>query len=333
MVLDTFTSIPGKICFFSSSSDIMRFSGYDVHESNLVVLTTAFNVHRRVYNGIYEVGGLSFTLNIDQYKKAFRSIGWEIDYKTDYRYEDFLDIIKKSIADNQPVMMCVDIYNLSYHPEYHKTHSGHLVTVYGIDDKNIWISDSFIPSAKKKSFKGEIPYDESVIDLSKCDIIQNMLWKLRPIEETHGNIDELCKKNLKESIETFLNGKDNEESGIGVYAWLRDYCIELMNKQPENISKQLYSFHMQIGVWNGMVPMHYLLADYLEKNGYSELSKAYISISDNWNIISLMMLKNMLSKKYNMLVDIAKRIDDIIVQEEKYARLLLESGLFLRKDE
>lgn len=330
MVLDSFTSIPGKICFFSSSADIMRFLGYDVHECYLAALTTALNVHRRVYYGLYEVGGLSFTLDIDVYKKCFRSIGWEINYGTNYSYEDFIDTIKENIVNGHPLMMCVDIYNLSYHPEYHKTHSGHLVTVYGIDDKNIWIADSFIPAAKIKYFKGKIPYDESIIDLSKCDSIQNMLWRLKPLKGMHGDIDELCKKNLKESIEFFLAGKDNEECGIGVFVWLRDYCIELMNNPPETIKKQLYAFHMQIGVWNGMVSIRYLLADYLEKNGYSELSKAYNSLSDNWNIVSLMLLKTMLSQKFSTLGDIAKRIDDIIIQEEKYAHILLESGLFSR---
>lgn len=328
MVLDFFSSVPGKICFFSSSADIMRYSGYDVNECYLDTLTTALNVYRRVYNGIYEVGGLSFTLDIDVYKSCFRSIGWDLDYETDFSYEYFIDTIKKSIENNEPLMLCVDIYNLSYHPEYHKTHSGHLVTVYGIDDKDIWIADSFIPAAKIKYFKGKIPYDESIIDLSKCDSVHNMLWKLKRMEGNFENVDEVCKKNLKKSIETFLAGKDNEECGIGVFKWVRDYCIEMMNDPPENIRAQLYAFHMQIGVWNGMVSMRYLLADYLEKHGYSELSEVYNALSDNWNIVSMTLLKTMLSQKYSVLGEIAKRIDDIIILEEKYAHMLLESRLF-----
>ncbi len=326
----------GHVCYLSAMANIMNYFSYHVSEYDLLIPITGLDIIiNRDEDGI-DIRCSDVRVDEQKYISFFNYIGF--NFETICRKDNYsIEFIESQINNSIPVIACVDVYKLSYHPEYSKKHALHIVAIFGIDKKRheVLVLDSDVTTIAKSTFYGWIKYDEwdFIMDLNKCNIsFRNLYWVLEPNTRNFKYFNENTKfEILRYSAIKFLFYSD-ANYGITAISSLREYINKFKNCVFFNSNRdELYNLYIMLTSQCGPVATRKLISLFLENiesifKISSILIQGYKDLSHDWLITAKLILKTLI--KYNMtqIKHISDRLDAIQKKENNLARLIIESS-------
>ena len=194
--------------------------------------------------------------------------------------ETILDLLEKHL----PVLVCVDVFYLKYHPEYKKKHEIHIVAIYGLNQnlETAWIADNYVSTTNKSIYKGTIDNFQSVILINECSSFETLYWVIQPMEGTfHDYKYEQIKEIICSSGKRLLDSPVQKQYADGILAikQLIEYIISIKSElKDDNTRNKLLELYTMLIPRCGPVDTRSLIAEYLEKFGktFEPPSKYYI---------------------------------------------------------
>lgn len=220
-LIENWVHIPGIHCGSVTLRDVATYYGYPWSEP------MCFGIG----------GGLGFYYTVREdvspsHMIFMRGPGMEpsffslVDKPTEWKHgrDHTLDIVKKSINENVPVIIQTDIYYLDYYES--STHfPGHIVSVWGYDDdeEKMFVADNHFEGLKK------VPYEEFLKGMGSKEssnpldynYIAQELREIKPIEE-------LIPLAISENARKMLDGVSGGRGESGVFL-IRKWTEDLLN--------------------------------------------------------------------------------------------------------
>lgn len=216
-IINGFKPLLGKHCNTSSIQQVFHYFGHKLSEEMIFGLASglSFVYFEFKFSPTPFIGGRIKLLEFED--NLTKSLGVKIETKKTNSIKKAYSELVNLISDDIPVMVYVDMAELSYLglPQgYH--FGGHSVVVFGIDEKN---KTAYISDRDKEGYKitlndKEIPSDYHVIPLDELEKARNSKFKPFPPENKWVTFDfknirkinkDMLKKAIQKNVHFMLN--------------------------------------------------------------------------------------------------------------------------------
>ncbi len=285
--------------------------------------------------------------NLCDWVHICRTYGVNLAQREFSALQEMQDCCREELRMARPVLISVDIYYLGYHPSVSKVHAGHTVVLCGMDlaAGTAWIADNHTATLASNTFAGTIPISDlmKAIDLRKTDSsLTAICWTMHPVADARPFLISEVPMQLQRSGAAILaGGKDGRlYRGGDAFRQLAEYLNDLAVAVPTQAwSEKLRGLHMSITGLGGPVPTRSLFARFLGRM-YAEkaiclkpgLDESYARISQEWRILSTLLLKAASTDESECVRRAAGRLAAVTEEEERLARMLCEVSVDLRDD-
>ena len=325
-------------CFISHLGSIMKFHGY--HEVELFFgLRWGFFYWRGNNNSPakeeegYRISECKSKQSLVEDLSRFYGITWK--WRRALNAEKAWSVAKKSLDNNEPLIISVDLYYLGYSNQYQRGHGGHVVILYGYDEEKdkAYIIDWSPPTF----FKGGVsiktlkqarnslnPKDPNDLNQTSGYPIKNRWLDIKLSSRRIESDDNLIKKIILENIEAMLEDKGKKDyfQGIkGIRTFAED-ILEWISYDDKGllIAEMEKSFLYLWGI-KGQRTLHFqflsTISKRLEKPELGKISEELTKIFQSWKVVRMMFLKGSKKEPEAMLPRIRTRLLDIADREEK----------------
>lgn len=326
-------------CLICNLANIMKFHGY--HEVETIFgLKWGFFYGRGNKNSLAKEEEGYNILSSEQSlaEDLFRFYGITLKRRSTLDAEKAWSIAKKSLDNNEPLIIRADLYYLGYHAHYQSMHGAHSFILNGYDEREDkayiidWYPSQFFKGAVsikalKQARNSLNPKDPNNPQSSGFPIENSWFDIEYPSSRTKLD-DNLIKKIILENIEVMLENKSENDyfqgiRGVRTFAedvpgWSTcDNKDSLVTKMEKSFSS-LWSIEGQRGLHSQFLST---ISKRLGKPELEKISKELTKIAQGWRVVRYMFLKGSRKEPEAILPRIKTRLLDIADREEE---MLLE---------
>ncbi len=306
MLLANFVTTQGHNCILGNVYNSLNYFHIDISESDIFFWTSSFQGDRNLKNlfeSFYEERG---------------ECSW-------------LEFVEKSLSKGQPVLVSVNHKALPYIKlDIGDPSTKHYINIIGldVDKRQIYVSDSYIPTYKPSIFEGWIGYVElSDTDIENCWCLKREFLDYFQNESRQEEIQKFTLSCVISRLSEFLEKKDKRQ-GVNKLRRLQDTVLhKVANRNYDEMFMLLAGIRL-----NTINPLIYLRhALEYNKNASRNLAGVLDAlISDYWETLNIRLIKFALAHKNLDVEKVSEQMKETILQEEivlgEILKLLIEEG-------
>lgn len=248
----------------------------------------------------------------------------EIPFRIKYINQNACESLVEMIYKEQMIIIKVPIGVLDYNNIYNQgnIYATHFINPIGIKGKDLYISDGFVPTKKTDYFQGWVDFEKIVegwiYKKNYCIILEENPKRNKGLN--YGFLEE----RVKENIDRFQKGGKigNEFIGITAIEKFRDVIKEGISNN--NLGKEFFlSANYYIRFYGLLSGRKYLAAFVNNLGTESYVISVINSVIENWEIISILLLKLAYDHKVRSCDNLLQRFDRVIELEKKVVKLFL----------
>jgi len=313
----------GEICFLGSISNILQY--YNVILSESILLA--------------ESVGLDFRIKYDQ--KSFLDSLWlecvnftGSDYAKINRLlssrnyqlfsyaikgeQQLYDFLFTNISNGIPIMVSLDLYNLTYHNLYKKIHFDHIVVIYGIEKQEsefkVHLSDCCPSIINSSYYEGYFTWRDFILMLSGKESYQVWCIDKEIFNKSSDSISlvyPICEHTLS-------------YSGVSAIHQLSKLYNKLsrQTRLTDEMKVQLRRHYCLFTGFGGPVVTRKLFYSYLLEKNYKELAQECQKIIKTWNLISKNLMKASVLDYIEYISVFSKNLEEIAECEDVFIHKL-----------
>lgn len=246
----------------------------------------------------------------------------EIPFKIEYIKQNVCESLVEMIYKEQMIIIKVPIGVLDYNNIYNQgnRYATHFINPIGVEGKNLYISDGFVPTKKTDYFQGWVNFEKVVegwiYKKNYCIILEENPQRHKRLD--YGVLEEI----VKENIDGFGKGGKigNDFLGITAIEKFRDEIKDGISNN--NRGKEFFLSANYYIRFYGLLSGRKYLAAFLNDLGTEPYVISVInSVIENWEIISILLLKLAYDHKAGSYENLLQRLDMVIELEKKVVKL------------
>lgn len=337
-IVKGFKPLSGKHCNTSSIQQIFHYFGCKLSEEMIFGLAAGLNFvyFEFKFSPTPFIGGRTKLLEFDD--NLVESLGVKIETKKTSSIKKAYGELVKLISDGIPVMVYLDMAELSYlglPPGYH--FGGHSIVVFGIDEENkvAYISDRDKEGHKITLNDKEVPAGYHVIPLDELEKARNSKFKPFPPENKWVTFDfknikkinnDMLQKAIQKNIHSMLNPPINNFGLKGIRLFSQEIIKKWKKFDLEKLkAAALNSFIMinKVGGTGGGI-FRKMYGDFLiessiimEDKRVEEIGKDLKKIGSDWDRVADKFFDVYKKGFVNLLDEIAKEVEKIYFKETR----------------
>lgn len=335
MILEKYRVHQATICFLGSIVDVLNYYGIVITEEELLFLGCGVTFYCKPEiseKKLLSVSSVSLEKNFLQLDALLRTKGYGLRKECFNDFSEFYSFMHSCIDKLIPVIVKVDTFFLPYHIEYHKNHYGHVIVTYGVEDDDVYVSDSYITtlvgscsqeklsrSEFEKSIVSNASFNNSMIS---CIVIDK---QIDIVDDTELVINTLIasKKNM------FCKTHNSEYTGIEAMSVLAEKLESFGGEQmTSDLKCLLLNLYKQLTGFGGPAATRMLVGKFFEKNMKNiDISEAYYGIRNAWEKCSKTIYRSIVYEDTQYCKKAGRMVRDIIQKEKTEFEEILKIGV------
>jgi hypothetical protein len=341
-IISNFKPQGGYHCISNSLKQIFDFYNYSLSEEMIFGLGKGLHF---VYINLSSVPLISGRIKPIEFENNLeKSIGVSIKISQPKKQDIAFEKLKKSILENKPVLLYVDMPYLNYLKLGENSHfGGHSIVVFGFDDKRgvFYVSDRDSKKYPIQSQNGQVGEDYHLVSYNELAKARASKYRPFPANNKWASFDfskaqPINKKSLQQLIKNHSKNYINAPAKLLGLNGIEKFSKEIRKWGKFDQSKlkfacitNYFMINKKGGTGGGAFRKMYgnfliEASNIIENSKYAEIGKQYIKVSEQWDRVADRLWSISETLKIEYLGKISELIFDIYNQEMVLQKQLIE---------
>lgn len=300
-----YTTEQGHHCLLTCVANYARRTGNEIPETDMFLKIKGYEIRENMY-GLYEYKVVGVDI-LDQLQMPY-------EMKQFSEKQDLWKELSDLVREEKQIITFMDAGKLKYSSAFaYAVNIGHMVNVIGVnDEKQVYVSDGYIATAKGSCFEGWIDFEEFAASWSGSGYSYVVVY---PEKISDGWRD------FSEDLKTVFSGQsaNNERLKQSIHG-----IIGKLRTITDNAGRQeaLVMFNNYFRMSGLLFVRDYfieLMKKYCTDTSFAE---EYSALYKEWSTVSCLIIKLRFIYSESMLDSVGEKIDGILDREnEIYGRL------------